>query len=60
MDPEAQLYLRTMRIVLNHPVRCGTCPQCGREAMRLFRLATKDVCRQCVQRAFKSKLRESN
>ncbi len=57
MDAEDRQYLRTMRLVLEHPLRSGTCQLCKREHVKLYRLATRDVCESCVKRGFKAKLK---
>ena len=59
MDAESRQYLRTMRLVLENPGHKGTCQQCKREHVTLYRLATRNVCESCVKRGFKAKLKPS-
>ncbi len=43
------------RVLLRHKVSKGNCQQCGLPVKERFRLATKNLCRRCVEQAFAKK-----
>lgn len=46
----------TKRRVLKHKIRKGNCQRCGLPSKERYRLATKCLCRKCVEQAFERKM----
>ena len=44
------------RVLLRHKVSKGNCQRCGLPSKERYRLATKCLCRKCVEQAFERKI----
>ncbi len=44
------------RVLLRHKVSKGNCQRCGLPSKERYRLATKCLCRKCVEQAFERKM----
>jgi len=44
------------RVLLRHKVSKGNCQRCGLPVKERYRLATKDLCKRCVEQAFERKM----
>jgi len=54
---EAQILGYTKRrVLLRHKVSKGNCQRCGLPSKERYRLATKCLCRKCVEQAFERKI----
>lgn len=56
LNPECEQYLRTMRHILHRPLHAGFCPRCGMKNKHLYRLATQNVCANCLRLLFQMKI----
>ena len=44
------------RVLLRHKIGKGKCQRCGLPVKERYRLATKDLCKRCVEQAFERKM----
>ena len=44
------------RVLLRHKVSKGNCQRCGLPSKERYRLATKDLCKRCVEQALERKM----